>query len=423
MSTSIARRIYRKFFVITLLSVLILSAAVVLISEDLERSMVRLDINAERTFLLDDADGHKAQLWHTASLVAAYIPDGTALAEPLHPIFTNLRAPFSGELDFQDSTYLVAVQRANGGTLYLAKNIGLFEHRQKLFIGTLLVLAALMLVLGMVLAEWSTRRLVSPLRRLAEQLQNLTPGKRINRISDDFQDTELLEIGRTFNRFLDELEAFVRREQSLLSLASHELRTPLAVMSGALEVLDSRGQLQEQDQRTLRRLQDALDDMKANVDVLLKLVRRQEQPGTPVQFYLSEVLARLAEETRDSLPELASRLVVRDSAVDNHVLADPILVRMLLRNLVQNALKHTQGTVEIWQDTGAVLVHDQGPGLPPQALNRLTKATPTTPRGPLEPGLGLFIVTLISEQLGWRVEVVATATGTGTTIGAFFPTL
>jgi signal transduction histidine kinase len=219
-----------------------------------------------------------------------------------------------------------------------------------------------------------------------------------------YQDGELHTIAQTFNRFLDELESFVKREQSLLSLASHELRTPIAVISGALDVLEHRQQLSKDDKATLARVRRASAEMEANVNMLLKMARRDPVVETIKQVALVNVVEQVLDDL-DAHHDVQARVSLTASPGIT-VQADPTLVHMLLRNLIQNALQHTTRGIQIRLETGLVQIVDDGPGLTDEQRAILSGQERIdlgdSPLG----GLGLYIVTLMCERLQWRVEVV-----------------
>jgi signal transduction histidine kinase len=216
----------------------------------------------------------------------------------------------------------------------------------------------------------------------------------------------LYSIVLTFNRFLDELESYVRREQSLLGLASHELRTPIAVMSGALDIIEQRGRLDERDQNTLRRIRQACEEMRDNVGTLLRLARREsKEPALD--------LVDVGEEARQVVADVGlihhagARLRLQeDSALV--LRADRAMVRMLLRNLIQNAVQHTQNDIRVTIGEESIEIEDEGTGLDAgeQARLRGRRQSPTDRSG--MSGLGLYIVTLMTERLGWRLGIAHT---------------
>src|SRR5699024_8759343 len=173
--------------------------------------------------------------------------------------------------------------------------------------------------------------------------------------------------------FLDELEAYVKREQSLLGLASHELRTPIAVIAGALDVIQQRDQLCEDDRRTLERARGANAEMGANVDMILKLARRGETTEAATAVDLPEMIRELLTEL-DSVGDAHSRVTLEATTPATPV-ADPVLVKMLLRNLIQNALRHTSGDVCVRLAPDHIEIADQGEGLPEPYQRLLTERT------------------------------------------------
>src|SRR5690606_5879190 len=181
----------------------------------------------------------------------------------------------SAEIELAGQTYLARVETVETGVLYVAKNITHFEKREALFQIALLVMTLVIVAFSLLLAVLSSRRIVRPLKLLSERISGTPVGPAMPRMETDYLDAELHSIAMTFNRFLDELESYVQREQSLLRLASHELRTPIAVMSGALDILESRDQLNPNDRTTLGRIRKACDEMGDNVNILLQLARRE----------------------------------------------------------------------------------------------------------------------------------------------------
>lgn len=406
---SIRTRIYRTVFAACLISLTAAVAVVLVGYEDLERSMLELDFKAERDFVLEHADRQAPLSWSTANLTAFYVP--APLIERYVPpqIFRTLPFPFSGEVEIGNRTFLITLGEVSGGRLYLAKDISLFEEREAMFERLLAAAGLGGIMLSLLLSHLSAKRLAGPLQRLAATIRGTRPEQRMPRLALDFEDAELRAVGEGFNSFLDELEAFVKREHSLLSLASHELRTPIAVISGALEILDQRDQLSAEDKRTLQRVRQATAEMGSNVEVLLKLARRQGQAEPQDTLELTAVLQEVLSDLRDTANGAQRvRLEVTTAPV---VVADSALVKMLLRNLLHNALQHTKGEVRVRLDASSMAIIDRGSGLPESAERLLRERA--LPRGETAAlsGLGLYIVTLICQRLNWVLEVESSEQG------------
>jgi signal transduction histidine kinase len=229
----------------------------------------------------------------------------------------------------------------------------------------------------------------------------------------------LQAIAQSFNEFVGHLEAFVRREKSLLNLASHELRTPLAVVSGALDILAQRGSLSHDDQTTVARIRRATEEMQSNVDILLALARKDQGASVvATSVSLSTEVNRVLDDLSGSYP-VQSRVELRAFA-PGQVVADATMVRMLLRNLVQNALQHTRRRVFITVHADYFDVRDEGEGLSSQAQDVLAGRVTLGQEPGAVHGLGLYLVTLMIERLGWTLQVVE-ASSQGTLLRVFYP--
>lgn len=412
MSRSIARRIHRTVFAISLICLVITGGLIYLAYKDMEQTMLALDYKAERNFVLHNTGRNEVLTWHTADLRAFYVPADQVDQTTPPGLFRGLPSPYSGEIDVDGQTFLVTIEDTGAGRLYLANNITLFEQRETLFVIVLALICLGVIALSFVLARFSSRRLVVPLRQLAAHIGNTLPGRNMPRVLLPMEDTELATIATTFNTFLDELEAYVKREQSLLGLASHELRTPIAVIAGALDVIEQRGQLRADDRRTLERARRANAEMGANVEMILKLARREETSDTATAVDLPELSRALLTELEAI--DTDGRITL-DADTPTTLKTDPVLVKMLLRNLVQNALQHTAGSVRLRIAPDHLAIADQGQGLPEPYQRLLTERTTPVSELTALSGLGLFIVTLICDRLGWRLDIPQASTQ-GTTL-------
>ena len=215
-------------------------------------------------------------------------------------------------------------------------------------------------------------------------------------------DEELIEITQVLNNLLETLAAYLQREKALISLASHELRTPIAVISGALDVIDNRGTLTNENQKTIARIRHATEKMQADVDALLHLAHQAGQlTSEPVN--LANSVRGVLNELENSKDTAIQRISVNWPTQDKLIESDPALVRMLIRNLVQNSLRHTDGRVGISLGDNNLTISDQGPGLPAHIVSRLQTQSPLSEVP--DDGLGLFIVKLICERLNWRLDI------------------
>ncbi|MDX5444584.1 MAG: HAMP domain-containing histidine kinase [Zoogloeaceae bacterium] len=417
MKASLSRRLFRTILVIGLINVLVTLVAVDYVYEDVEDTILLRELALERDFLQAAITGPQPQSWQTAVLTATYLPAG-ASPDALPALFLHRSVPFSAEVQVGERTYLLSIERTATppGVLYLAQDITLMESRETVLQVGLAAFAIAALALALLLARLGTRRIVAPLQELTRHIARIRPGTPFARLETHYREAELADIADMLNRLLAELDAYVQREKSLVSLASHELRTPVAVISGALDVLEQRDSLGAADRDTVARIRRAADEMRADVEALLKLARRADKDEQLEQVDLAAALKVLVEQQNCGTPAQRSRVHLRTAQPGPVVAADPALVRMLLRNLLQNALRHTRGAVRIDLGAHSLSIADEGEGLPDRVRKRL--ASPGDRHVP-DDGLGLFIVRLICERLGWLLQIRRSDAG-GTVLDLLF---
>lgn len=406
MKASLSRRLFRTILTIGLVNVGLTLVAIEFIYEDVEDTILRKELAQERRYVEQRILEPSPQSWRSALLSAHFLPDGASTDE-LPAIFHNRPPPFSREVPDGDKTFLISVERTTSppGVLYLAQDISLLEDREDEMQLGLTLLGLGILAIAATLARAGTRSVVAPLHALTRDLAGIHPGTRFARLDTRYEDKELADIASTLNQLLEALDAYVQREKSLVSLASHELRTPVAVISGALDVLEQRGSLGEADARTVGRIRRAANEMRTDVEALLKLARGTGGGEASAPVDLPAAVRSVIAELDDGAPGQAERVSCTVDAAAAWVQADPALVRMLLRNLIQNAIRHTADRVHIRIGAHGLSITDEGPGLPEHVHARLSGEGPqeTVP----ENGLGLYIVRLICERLGWLLQIGA----------------
>ena len=223
---------------------------------------------------------------------------------------------------------------------------------------------------------------------------------------------EVRRLGETLNEMLDRLRASFERERRFVADASHELRTPLAVLKTELEAaLRRAGDDPELRESLAAALQEA--DGLAQLAEDMLLVARAAESGLPVRpepVDVRELLEQAAERFGDRARAEGRALTVHAPA---GLLADldPLRARQAIGNLVDNALRHGAGPVELSAracgEAVELEVADAGPGLPGGLVPFERFARGDAARGRPGAGLGLSIVRAIAEAHGGSAELVA----------------
>jgi two-component system phosphate regulon sensor histidine kinase PhoR len=225
------------------------------------------------------------------------------------------------------------------------------------------------------------------------------------------------------------LEA-VRRD--FVANVSHELKTPLTSISGYAETLLAERPVAPTERQFLETILANAHRMQRLVDDLLDLARIESGRWQPdlAAMDLADVAAEVVADFAGRGDELGVTILTDIGPGAGTLLADPEGVRLVLRNLIDNALRYTPAGGRITlrssvEEEGISLqVEDTGSGIPREHLSRVFerfyRVDPSRSRAEGGTGLGLAIVRHTVEAHGGRVGIESEL-GEGTRVAAWFP--
>jgi signal transduction histidine kinase len=228
-------------------------------------------------------------------------------------------------------------------------------------------------------------------------------------------DDEISRLAETMNAMLDRLEAASRRQREFVADASHELHGPLAAFRTQLEVALEHPRDADWEAIAVELLADS-DRMERIVGDLLYLARTDALPPEP-----SPTLVDLDDIVLDEVNRLRSH--VRVPIDTSRVSAAPVRgsreeLRRLIRNLLDNAVRHARSSVRVELATAGdqvvLAVEDDGPGVPSEERQRIFERfvrldAARSPDGGT--GLGLAIVHAITVRHSGQVSLEPSAAG------------
>lgn len=276
----------------------------------------------------------------------------------------------------------------------------------------------LLIVSATTLAAWLlVGKTLSPLDKLADQAQNASSESLAVRLRAPSSDAEMLHLTRTLNDLLGRLEREAQARGRFYAAASHELRTPIQSLLGEVEVTLARPRSGPFYREALGQVHAETKRLKSLVQDLLQLnalEMRQTQS-------LCETLD-LGDWTQRALGQQCEAIEARDLKLETRlepakIEAPPAHLEMLLRNLLENAVKYARPGSTLKLETrapaeGVQLCLWNACELPDQTdltswfepFFRPDEAHNSQTGGN---GLGLSIVAALARANGWKVELKA----------------
>ncbi len=271
------------------------------------------------------------------------------------------------------------------------------EHEVREAVASLLVPSLLIIGLALVISYHAVKKITRPLAELQRELGTRTPDN-LEPIAVNASVSEVEAVTSAINQLVSRLTVTLERERLFTADVAHELRTPLAGLRLHLELIGRAGTA------NVEPLLQRLDQMTTSIAQLLQLARvgQSFSAGSYQQVNLyHDVVLPLQGELETMLSQRHQYLTLPvESPVA--VLGDATLLRVLLRNLVENAYRYSPvGSViavkiEAGNEPGLV-VEDEGPGIDESKSGELSKAFVRMDSRYGGIGLGLSIVTRIAQ--------------------------
>jgi signal transduction histidine kinase len=267
---------------------------------------------------------------------------------------------------------------------------------------------------ALALGRWVCRRALRPVTEMAEAARVMKAEDRNARLPPAGARGELEELHAAIGGLLGRLRAALGRERRFTAEASHQLRTPLGTILGQVEVALRRPRSREEYERVLSVVQRQAADLTRSVEALLFLARSDaDAPAPPTDLidlrqWLPAYIESLASHPRHS--DLALAPGANEPV---WVAAHPPLLRELVGNLIDNALKYSRpGTPVVVRaaacDGKATLtVEDRGPGIAEPDLPHLFEPffRAGSASGLPGSGLGLAVVARVASAFGGHARV------------------
>jgi heavy metal sensor kinase len=277
------------------------------------------------------------------------------------------------------------------------------------------------------------RKSLAPVVAMSSQAGRIGAANLHERLAVHNERDELGHLARSFNSLLDRLSESFEQQRRFMADASHELRTPVAILRGEAEVaLSQQARSLDEYRESLSVLHQEAERLTHIVEDLFTLTRADagQYPLQPRDFYLDELVTECVHAARTLA--LAKKISLTfDGAAESPIHADESLLRRMILNLLDNAIKYTPegGRVTVAccrrGDEYTLSITDTGTGIPaelqPRIFERFFRADEARSRSQSDgggAGLGLAISRWIAEAHQGRLELTW-SDSTGSTFTAF----
>jgi two-component system sensor histidine kinase PrrB len=234
-------------------------------------------------------------------------------------------------------------------------------------------------------------RALAPLQRLRTSAARVSTTRDLTTRLDEDGPPELADVAHSLNAMLARVEASLEAARRFTADAGHELRTPLTSQRANLAVLARDDLAPQERDRVLQDLEAGQERLAALLDALQALARGDAAlPVRQEQVDLADLADAALADAKARHPHVAWSF---GEAGTGTIQGDPAGLRAAIDNLLENAARHGATRVTIAVRDTAVIVDDDGPGIPPEERERVFERFARGRRtGAPGSGLGLAIV-------------------------------
>jgi len=296
-------------------------------------------------------------------------------------------------------------------------------------ISSLLLSIAFLVVVGLIVGQYLSRMVVSPLKQLEESIQKIIEGK-FDTLSIKSSDREIVSLSNAFSRMLKELELrqmrFIMQSEKLACLGTmvsgvaHQLNNPLSNIFSSCQILHEEIEYSdiEYKRELMQQMEGEVERAKAMVNSLLEFSRKKEFKSKPIPLRgLMEDTIRLVQGDIPTKVEVSV-----DVPEGSWIIADKQRIEQAILNIIKNAIDampdggkiSVSAKEDVLDKTVEIKIRDTGSGIEPHIVKQIFDPFFTTKEEGKGSGLGLFVAREIIEEHEGSIRVVS-AEGEGTT--------
>lgn len=348
--------------------------------------------------------------------------------ENLKDVLSGKRVTAVGTMNgaFSETMFTLEVPIVRGEEMYVYGAVLIStpipERRSNMYemFKILLFSALVVIMVSFVLSYMLSKILANPIKRVSKSVKEFASGNMSSRVEINRADenvTELTELADSFNDMADMIEKSEDVRMSFISDVSHELRTPMTTIGGFVDGILDDTIPPEKQKEYLKIVRDEVTRLSRIVNTFLDITRMQSDKVnlTITNFDLNEVIRLIIIGLGNKIDAKNLEINLLFEKDVCYVKADADKIKMVLTNLIDNAVKFTYkgGTITITTKTkgGEVLVsvHNTGVGIPEEQqkiiFERLYKVDKSRSINKEGTGIGLYIVKSMLAAHGKDIKV------------------
>ncbi|WP_295548318.1 ATP-binding protein [uncultured Pseudacidovorax sp.] len=363
-------------------------------------------------------------------VVQVWTQDGQRIFESAdEALLPQLAVLGFAEVNARGTTYRVLSMQTRGLVIQVAQDMAARRQMAGSLALRTVAPVALMAPLLMLVVWWVVSGSLAPVSRVRRQVASRQPDD-LSPVGEEGLPEEVRPLVAELNLLFERVRRAFDAQKHFVADAAHELRSPLAALKLQVQLL-RRASDPAAHEQAVQRLAAGIDRAARLVEQLLTLARNEAQAAAGAEAAQVDLTALAREAIADAVPGAESRRIDLGLArADAVCLAGHVdALRILLRNLVDNAVKYTpeggRVDVTVQQEEGGsalLVIEDSGPGLAESDRERVWDRFYRAPdAGASGSGLGLAIVRSVAQLHGAELALDRSATLGGLRVRVQFP--
>lgn len=308
--------------------------------------------------------------------------------------------------------------------VYIIKNL----KSEKRLMLNIVGISSLILAFTTLIAYFISRKFYNKFVFSLNELQKLTNKINLENFNTNFKESEFYEFQQviiSYNNMLKRLKEQTQNQIDFVNNASHELKTPIFVISGYVNMIKRWGlSNKELVEESLEAISEETKNMTNLVNKLLFLAKDESNNIKREDFDLKELIELIIRDLKILYPQQEIELDMEGEA---SIYSDIFLVKQLLLNLIENAIKYGDNkkiNIILEKREGVVVkIIDRGKGISKENIERVFekffREDKARSRSQGSHGLGLAIVKKIADMLEIKVSIESEV-GIGSTVNISF---